>query len=442
MQKGAVERTKAIIVNRKNRFEESHMDELRSLAVAAGYEIVGMLEQVTRPQSRFHIGSGKAKELSESVANLGAEKIVFGNELKVVQIYNLAKLTGVETIDRLQLILEIFQKRASTEEANLQIQLARLRYEFAHAREKVRLARMEEQPGFLGLGKYQVEVYRESMRKQVHNIEAKLKNIRKTRELHRTRRRRLGFPLASLAGYTNSGKSTLFNALAEEAVPVDSSLFTTLSTTTRAVSLFGEKVLLTDTVGFVDNLPLTLVEAFRSTLEETIFSDLILLVVDVSEPLNEIERKISCCLDTIREIGVTGIPMVTVLNKNDLISTELLEERTNALKAYASNMVAISALHETNLDTLRKEMAEHLMDRVSSRFSVPINEKTLTFLSWVFDHADVQDVKYNEGSVDVFISAVPQIADKIRNDVESLGGVFRLDRMENLRSKAEPQVEA
>jgi GTP-binding protein HflX len=442
MPEGAVGSTKAIIVNRKNRFEESHIDELRSLAVAAGYEIVGMLEQVTRPRSRFHIGSGKAKELSELVAKQGAEKIIFGNELKVVQIYNLAKLTRVEVLDRLQLILEIFQKRASTEEANLQIQLARLRYEFAHAREKVRLARMEEQPGFLGLGKYEVDVYRETVRKQVHNIEGKLRNIRKTRELHRTRRRQLGFPLASLAGYTNSGKSTLFNALAEETVPVDSSMFTTLSTTTRMVSLFNEKILLTDTVGFVDKLPLTLVEAFRSTLEETIFSDLILLVVDVSESLNEIERKMSCCLDTIREIGVTGIPVVVVLNKIDLTTAEPLEERINALKAYSSSIVPISALYVTNLEVLRKEMAKHLIDHISSHFTVPINEETLSFLSWVFDHVNVQDVKYHEGSMDVSINADPQIADKVRSDVERLGGVFWLEQKENLRSKVEPQVEA
>jgi GTP-binding protein HflX len=442
MPEGAVERTKVIIVNRKDRFKESHMEELRSLAAAAGYEIVGMLEQVTHPRSRFYIGSGKAEELSELVAELGAEKIAFGNELKMVQIYNLAKLTGIEVIDRLQLILEIFQKRASTEEANLQIQLARLRYEFAHAREKVRLARMEEQPGFLGLGKYEVDVYRDTVRKQVHKIEEKIKNIRKTRELHRTRRRRLGFPLVSLAGYTNSGKSTIFNALTEDDVPVNSSLFTTLSTTTRAVNLSGEKVLLTDTVGFVDNLPLTLVEAFHSTLEETIFSDLILLVVDVSEPLNEIERKTSCCLETIREIGATGIPIITVLNKIDLISVEHLAVRINALNTYSQNMVQISALQKTNLDTLRKGMAEHLISHINSSFSMPINEKTLSFLSWIFDHADVLDVKYREDAVDVSIDTVPQITDKIRYDIEKLGGIFQLDKMGNLHSKVEPQVEA
>jgi GTP-binding protein HflX len=411
------------------------MDELRSLAEAAGYEVVGSLEQVTRPRSRFHIGSGKAEELAEMAKNLGAERIIFGNELKVIQVYNLAKAVGVEVIDRLQLILEIFQKRASTEEANLQIELARWRYELAHAREKVRLARLGEQPGFHGLGKYEVDVYHESVKRQVHNIEEKLQSIRKTRELHRNGRRKLGFQSASLAGYTNSGKSTLFNALAKENVPVDTKLFTTLSTTTRAVNVYGEKILLTDTVGFIDNLPLTLVEAFYSTLEETILSDLILLIVDVSEPQEEIDRKISCCFDTIREIGASGVPIITVLNKIDLISAETLNKVMENLKVHLPEFVPISALHGTNLDLLIKEMNRYLVRHIYSSFTLPITEKSLSFLSWVFDHAEVQNVRYEKGFVHVFFGASPQIADKIRNDVEKLGGVFKLEQMENLGSQ-------
>jgi len=414
------------------------MDELRSLAEAAGYEVVGSLEQVTRPHSRFHIGSGKAAELGEMVKDLGAERVVFGNELKVIQVYNLAKVVGVEVIDRLQLILEIFQKRATTEEANLQIELARWRHELAHAREKVRLARLGEQPGFHGLGKYEVDVYHESVKRQVHNIEEKLLNIRKTRRLHRNGRRKLGFQLASLAGYTNSGKSTLFNALTKANVPVDTKLFTTLSTTTRAINIYGEKILLTDTVGFIDKLPLTLVEAFYSTLEETILSDLILLVVDVSEPQEEIERKLSSCLDTIREIGASGISVITVLNKIDLISAETLNEKMENLKPHLSSVVPISALNETNLSQLIEEINKYTMRHIYSFFTLPITEKSLSLLSWVFDHAQVQNVKYEKSFVQVFFGASPQVVDKIRNDVENLGGVFRLEQMENLGSQVKP----
>ncbi|MCW4020898.1 MAG: GTPase HflX [Candidatus Bathyarchaeota archaeon] len=413
---------------------------MRSLAEAAGYEVVGSLEQVSRPRSRYHVGSGKVKELAEIVSELGAEKIIFGDELKVVQVYNLTKVTGVETIDRFQLILEIFRQRASTREANLQIDLARWQYELAHAREKVRLARISEQPGFLGLGKYEVDVYHETVRRQVQGIQEKLGSIKKTRKLHRHRRRKLGFPLASLAGYTNSGKSTLFNSLTDENVPADSSLFTTLSTTTRTVNLFGENVLLTDTVGFVDKLPLTLVEAFRSTLEETIFSDLILLVVDVSEPRDEIERKMLCCLETIQEIDAAGIPLVTVLNKVDLLSAESLEQRMADLKDYSPSLVPISALNGTNLHLLMKEMFRHLIRRVQSSFTVPVSEESLSLLSWVFDHADVHKVSYGVDGLNVSFGAVPYVADKIRNDVEKLSGAFRHEEMESLRPQVEPQA--
>ncbi|MDH5794703.1 MAG: GTPase HflX [Candidatus Bathyarchaeota archaeon] len=415
------------------------MEELRRLADAAGYEVLGSLEQVRRhPHPRYNIGSGKARELAEMISVSGAEKVIFGNELKVVQVYNLARLTGVEVIDRFQLILEIFVRRASRREAKLQIELARLQYELAHAREKVRLARISEQPGFLGLGKYEVDVYREAVRRQVHSIQGKLKRVRKTRGMHRHRRRKLGFPSASLAGYTNSGKSTLFNTLTQESVPADSSMFTTLSTTTRAVNLLGDTALLTDTVGFVDRLPLTLIEAFRSTLEETIFSDLILLVVDLSEPEDEIERKLLCSLETIQEIGATGIPVITVLNKIDLIPTETLTERMQNLKDHTPNPVPVSALYKTNTNLLREEMARRLISRVQSSFTVPISSESLSLVSWVFDHADVHRVAYEKDQLSLSFGAPPRLTDKIRNRVERLGGTLGYEEVESLRTQAKP----
>jgi len=416
------------------------MDELRSLAEAAGYEVAGAIEQIRRPHPRYYIGSGKAKELAEMVAKVEAEKIIVGSELKIVQVYNLAKLTKVEVVDRSHLILEIFVRRASTREAKLQIDLARLQYELAHAKEKVRLAKTGEQPGFLGLGKYEVDVYYESVGRQVHNIQEKLKRIRRTRKLHRQRRRKLGFPMASLAGYTNSGKSTLFNALAEEFVPADPRLFTTLSTTTRAVSLPGDRALLTDTVGFIDKLPLTLIEAFRSTLEETIFSDLILLVVDISEPQDEVERKLQCSLNAIREIGAAEIPVITVLNKTDLISNQELQKKTEDLQKYSLNILPISALYKTNLEKLREEVAKHLTAHVRSSFTIQMNGESLSFLSWVFDHADVQKVAYENDFVNVSFGAPSSIIDRIKDHVEKMGGVFRHEEMEGLRPKVEPQA--
>jgi len=371
-------------------------------------------------------------------SDLGAEKIIFGDELKVTQTYNLAKLTGLEVIDRFQLILEIFHRRASTKEAKLQIELARWRYELAHAREKVRLARIGEQPGFLGLGKYEVDVYHEAIRRQVFGIQEKLKRVRRTRELHRQRRKELGFPSISLAGYTNSGKSTLFHALTGENVLVDQGVFTTLSTTTRVINLFGEPALLTDTVGFIDRLPITLIEAFRSTLEETIFADLVLLVVDASESLDEIERKLKCCLDTLREIGASGMPLLIALNKIDLLSKEELEPKIRSLREYSSNLIPISALHKMNLGALKIRMAQYLIRRVKSSVTIPVNGDSLSFLSWIYDNANVVKVAYANSHLQISLLAKPIIAEKIRHSVENLGGAFKYEGTESLYSEIKP----
>lgn len=405
--------------------EHSSLNELKSLVESAGYTIVGEIEQVREQDPRYQIGRGKALELADMVAEKGAEKTIFDNELKPLQSYNLAKVTGVEAIDRFQLILEIFVRRASTLEAKLQIELAKMRRELSGAKERVRLARMGEQPGFMGLGMYEVDIYYEEVKRRVNSIQKKLKRIRRKRGLHRARRLELGFSSISLAGYTSAGKSFIFNVLAEEKVPVDDGLFTTLSTTTRVVSLSEKKILLTDTVGFIDRLPLTLIQAFHSTLEETILSDLILLVVDISEPIEEIERKLTCSLDTIEKIGATGIPIVTALNKIDLLSENEMQNRIHILKDLAPNPVPVSALKKTNINLLKHEMLKHIKTNfIQASFEVPISDKSMSFLSWLFSHSDVQEVKYAENSAKVVFQSAPWFADKVKRRIEQLNGVF------------------
>jgi len=358
------------------------------------------------------------------VKETGASKIIFDNPLKPVQAYNLAKATGVETIDRFQLILEIFTRRATTTEAKLQIQLARLQRELAYAKEKVRLAKMEEQPGFMGLGAYEVDVYYEAVKRQVHTIRRKLKKIRTKRKLHRERRVELGFPSISLAGYTNAGKSSLFNSLADEAVPVDDALFTTLSTKTRLIKISKKKFLLTDTVGFIDRLPLTLIEAFHSTLEETIYSDLILLVADISEPVSMIQRKITVCLETIERIGASGIPMIIVLNKIDLISEKETYQKLEILKNIAPKTVPISALYKTNLGMLKNEILNILNNYVRATITLPLNSKTMSFISSLFKRTYIQTIKYANNEAHIVLEAVPWFAEKVKNYVEKFDGKF------------------
>lgn len=400
------------------------MEELRSLAESAGYTVVAKIEQVREPDSRYQIGAGKVEELAKLVRETGAQKTIFDNPLKSVQSYNLAKATGVEAIDRFQLILEIFTKRAATTEAQLQIQLAKQQYELAHAKERVRLAKMKEQPGFMGLGAYEVDVYYEAVKRQVHTIRRKMKKIRERRFLHRERRAELGFSSISLAGYTNAGKSSLFKALTKEEVPVDTALFTTLSTTTRLAEFSKKKFLLTDTVGFIDRLPVRLIEAFHSTLEETIFSDLILLVVDIDEPIEKIEKKNNVCLETIERIGASGIPIITALNKIDRLTETEMQNKIETLEETILNPVPISALHYTNLDLLRQEILKKLENCARASFTIPLTAQTLPFISWLYNRADVQTINYTNNSAQVIFEANPWFAEKVKKRVEEFNGKF------------------
>jgi GTP-binding protein HflX len=381
------------------------------------------MEQTRKPDARYQIGAGKVEELAALVKEKAAEKILFDNRLKPIQSYNLAKATKVEAIDRFQLILEIFTKRATTTEAKLQIQLATLKYELAHAKAKVRLTRKGEQPGFMGLGAYEADVYSDAIKLQIQTILKKLVKIREKRFLHRERREELGFCAISLAGYTRAGKTSLFNALTAETSRVgDKGLFTTLSTTTRLVEFSGRKFLLTDTVGFIERLPLTLIEAFNSTLEETIYSDVIILVLDVSEPIETIESKNDVCLETINRIGAAGIPLITALNKIDLLTEAESERKLEALRDKVKNPVLISALRQINLETLKQETLKKFEALVEASFNVPLTNQTMQFLSWVHNEANVKKTDYTNNSVQVVFEAEPSFVEFVRKRVEDLNG--------------------
>ena len=381
------------------------------------------MEQTRKPDARYQIGAGKVEELAALTKEKGAEKVIFDNRLKPVQAYNLAKATKVEAIDRFQLILEIFTKRATTTEAKLQIQLATLKYELTHAKQKVRLTKKGEQPGFMGLGAYEVDVYSDAIKLQIQTIQKKLERIREKRVLHRERRDELGFSGISLAGYTTAGKTSLFNALTAETLRVgNKGLFTTLSTTTRLVEFSGREFLLTDTVGFIDRLPLMLIEAFHSTLEETIFADVIILVIDFSEPVETIDKKNNICLETINRIGATGIPVITALNKIDLLTKTEQGEKLEALRDRLKNPVLISALKETNLDELKQETLKNFETLVQAEFTVPITDKSMQFLSWVHNGSNVKKTDYIEGNVRVIFEADPSFVENVRKKVEGMNG--------------------
>ncbi|MDQ3872356.1 MAG: GTPase HflX [Thermoproteota archaeon] len=333
---------------------EHAIKEAISLADAAGYSIIQTVTQRQITRSKFAIGRGKAEEVKEIVKETRPDIIIFDETIKPTQIYNLASLCNIEIIDRERLILEIFEKRASTTESQIQIKLAQLRYDMARAREMVRLARAGEQPGFYGLGKYEADIYFLDIRKRAAMLKKKLEKEETRRRLHRNQRAKAGLPTVSLAGYTSAGKTTLFNKLTGETKVTGQGVFTTLSTFTRALELQDGKVLLNDTVGFISKLPAYMIDAFKSTLDELTYASLVLLVLDISEPVDEIKRKFQSSLDVINEFEVPETKIIYVLNKVDLTTIEDTFKKADQLGILNSKrMLAVSAKTRYNLEQLK-----------------------------------------------------------------------------------------
>jgi len=284
------------------------------------------------------------------------------------------------------------------------VELASLIYERPKARMKVTLAKRGEQPGFKGLGRYQADIYESEITGRIAKIEAELDIIRKRQRETRKQRKEKGFDLVALAGYTNAGKSTLMNALVGESVVAKDQLFTTLVPTTRSLQVGQRKTLLTDTVGFIKNLPHFMVEAFRSTLEEIYLADVIILVVDVSEPPEVVVDKLVTCHDTMwDEIG--PVPVITALNKSDLITPEELEERKRAIAHLAPHPVVISARTGEGLDELKQKIGRYLPKWTASEVVLPRTEEGLSMLSQLYDEAIVRHVDYCGGTIKVNVEA-------------------------------------
>ncbi|WP_148883257.1 GTPase HflX [Thermococcus aciditolerans] len=326
---------KAIGVIRKSRRDRVSREEFEELLRSAGYEVVAILEQNREEHPKYNIGKGKLEELKELVRELEPDKVVFANKLSPSQAYNLWKELHIEVIDRWQLVLEIFEKRAHSKEAKLQVELASLQYEVPLVKEAIRRIKLGDRAGFKGMGEYQTRQYLKHIRYRMGRIRRELERVKADREVKRKRREEIGFILVALAGYTNAGKSTLLNALAGEEIEARNQMFTTLDTTTRRFKLGGKRVLVTDTVGFIDGLPPFIVEAFHSTLEEIVKADIILLVLDASEPWGEIRRKFMASLGVLRELKTLDRPMVVALNKMDLTGREDVRDKAERVREIA-----------------------------------------------------------------------------------------------------------
>ncbi|MFB6075477.1 MAG: GTPase HflX [Haloarculaceae archaeon] len=401
--------------------------EIVDLARSAGYEVVGEVTQTRTEDPAYHLGEGKVTRLANAVARERATAVIFDNQLGPYQTFNVGNELpeGVTVIDRFRLILEIFGQRAQTRKAQLQVELAQLRYELPRAEAKASLAKRDERPGFMGLGEYD-ESREQDIKKQISNIRDELESIEETDRHRREQRRESGFDLVALAGYTNAGKSTLLRRLAAD-IDVDENedrhpdldttaesedrLFTTLGTTTRRIEMEKRDVLVTDTVGFVSDLPHWLVESFKSTLDAVYHADLVLLVVDVSESVEEMREKLVTCHDTLYERNEA--PIVTVLNKTDAVPDEEIARKREALSALAPSPVAISARDGENLAALRDRVDEELPDYERERLVLPMNGEAMSVVSWIHDNAHVEAVDYGEQVVIEF-QARPAVVEQSR----------------------------
>ena len=349
---------------------DDSLSELRLLAKTAGIAVVGQtFQRVKQVNPKTFIGSGKLQEIIDKIAMLDVDVIIFDDELSPRHQRELEKQLGedVRLLDRSALILDIFAQHARTSEGALQVELAQYEYRLPRlTRQWTHLARQaggggarggSGGVGLRGPGETQLEVDRREITRKITKLKVDLEQVRLHRRLHRERRRRSGLPLVALVGYTNAGKSTLINALSDSRIYVADQLFATLDPTTRRIHLPEHmEVLLTDTVGFIQKLPTTLIAAFRATLEEVVEADLLLHIVDISHD-NALQH-IEAVEDTLAEIDASSMPRILVLNKLDRREAAL---PTLPLVDNYSSVVPISALHGHGLDELLSAVRDVLV---------------------------------------------------------------------------------
>jgi GTPase len=346
--------TKIILVTYPDSFT---LEEAKSLAESLPqYKIVKVFTQRYLNHAEYGLGSGKAEEIKEFVKESAAadeevQQIIVDEHLTSKQIYNLEKLVGIQVIDRERLILSIFSCRATTTESKLQIQLAEIKYQIPSVRENTKITSGGERPGKGGMGEYVVDVKLRELKKQMSFIKEKLEYAHRKRELYHKQRMETQMPVVSLIGYTSSGKTTLFNLLTASNKEISNDLFTTLSTTTRLLKINNNdnnnnntRALLVDTVGFISRLPHYMIDAFKSTLEESLAADLILLLIDSSEKIEDIRIKYSSCWDVLEELKVDESKVHVILTKYDdnNMHSKKIEEIANDL-ALSNPPIVISS---------------------------------------------------------------------------------------------------
>ena len=378
---------------REDNASETSLEELAALVETAGGESVGMiLQQRDAPEARTFIGEGKVAETRELVQAQGADLVVFDNELSPSQQRVLTEEIGVQVIDRAGLILDIFAQRARTREGRLQVELAQYKYllprltgMWGHLVRQT--ASGGKSPiGTRGPGETQLETDRRHIRRKIAKLAGDLEEVRRVRAVQRDRREKNEIPVVAIVGYTNAGKSTLLNALTDADIPARNRLFDTLDTTTRTLEISDTcTVLISDTVGFIRKLPHHLVEAFKATLEELAYADLILHVIDASNP--EWRDQVEVVERLIAQLGAEATPRIDVFNKSDVYVGDI--------RPHGEDIVSISAKTGEGLDDLRAMIGKRL-DTGFHRVTLSLPYDKGGILDMLYRDAKVESVEYGE----------------------------------------------
>jgi len=401
---------------------EESLAELRILAESAGARVVGeILQRRDRPDPATLVGAGKLEEIAGAAASVDADVLLFDHDLSPSQQRNIEKIIERRVIDRTQLILDIFARHARTREGQLQVELAQLHYMMPRlAGHGVEMSQLGGGIGTRGPGETKLETDRRKIARRVRHVEQQLENVRRIRAQQRQRRESAPVATVALVGYTNAGKSTLFNALTQAGVLSSPKMFATLDPTLRAVQLPSKrKVLLSDTVGFIRNLPHTLVSAFRATLEEVQRASLVLHVSDASSRLSaEQDAQVEIVL---KELEAEKKPRLRVMNKVDLLDEEVTENLMADAARESSRTVYVSAVEGTGLDTLLKRIDKTVEEDPVSRLYLRVPQKEGKTLAMLEARARIYSRTYEDGAVKLEVEAPESVIRRVRGWVVSTG---------------------
>jgi GTPase len=389
---------------------EESLDELRSLATSAGAQIAGeFLQHRDKPDPATLIGKGKLEEIAGAAASVSADLLLFDHDLTASQQRNIEKVVNTRVIDRTQLILDIFAKHARTREGQLQVELAQLEYMLPRLSGRgVEMSQLGGGIGTRGPGETQLETDRRKIYRRIRHVKEQIENVRRIRTQQRQRRESVPVALIALVGYTNAGKSTLFNALTQAAVLESPKMFATLDPTIRGVTLPSRrKVLLSDTVGFIRNLPHTLVSAFRATLEEVQRAALILHVSDASSPLSaEQDAQVE---KVLKELEADAKPRLRVMNKIDLLPPRQRDSLRDGASA-----VHVSAAKGIGMSTLLDRIDQMLQGDALSRVHLRVPQKEGKTLAMLEARARIYSRKYKDGLVELEAEAPESVVRRVR----------------------------